>query len=584
MKRIIFLTIALFVAFVAKAQMSENLYGAWYAKDSSAPSLYLSHDSLLYKGKLWRIKSRSIKVNNRRSWLVKASFTVVNGNKTANLKFELRSLDVCWIGTSKRSMLEYRRRVSEELQGFRIEDFHRLDTAVYSGWIRGFKDLPKAYQHRVVMSKGKSKHKKTEITENKIVVQDPYTGRVKSKKVTINDDGTFSVRVPVCAPQQVRLSLVTGTYWAFLEPGKTTFQVVDQGKNHFVGETADLNNQLAFHGKGFSSNTLKNKFSSFRATKELPKEFEARIQDSLKRTQVMLGITDIASPKVRRILESRINYYAYTALTRQRDYYRSRNRNTIAPLPKIPKSLLEDKMAILGGAAFYGFVDYAGRVLSPKERNISNPELITWLDKHGKLKLEYKALKEALSDPKIMQLTDSLMGLVEKHSKTIFDLTLKHRESIAELMAKKGGARPDLDAIFDKVSENPENLTDKEKAMLAEFKPLLSEERKQFMSEFTKKFGKKQEAFLLEYKEEKEALATEYKLRGVADRLGELLPEDQKTPAAQILMASLIAPMGNLPSYLDSDSVIEKYITSPELRIHLRKIFQARDRLRKLPN
>lgn len=103
----------------------------------------------------------------------------------------------------------------------------KMDSATYSGYIRGFS--PRHGFKTIAI------HVDNLLSQN----QDTYIA-------TINDNGYFSVRIPLYHPQYVyvRSDVFNGT--SFLEPGKELFTILGENEVQFAGELAALNYDLNF--------------------------------------------------------------------------------------------------------------------------------------------------------------------------------------------------------------------------------------------------------------------------------------------------------------------------------------------------
>src|SRR5690606_22481692 len=103
----------------------------------------------------------------------------------------------------------------------------KMDTVTYCGYIKGFSTR---FPQRTGM----------------VYVNDVLTGEQASHLLAIADDGTFKVQFPHSNPQGVFVRLPFSSETVFVEPGKTTFQLIDNGNksNLFMGDCARINTEL----------------------------------------------------------------------------------------------------------------------------------------------------------------------------------------------------------------------------------------------------------------------------------------------------------------------------------------------------
>lgn len=115
-------------------------------------------------------------------------------------------------------------------QPYQLPVFQPNGNAVYKGVIRN-------YSTRI--------HQKT----GQIHLDNIVSGNQESYTFNIASDGSFSIELPVFYPHFAYVRLPSSYGSVYLEPGKTTFQLIDtknkKNKDLFMGETATLNAELA---------------------------------------------------------------------------------------------------------------------------------------------------------------------------------------------------------------------------------------------------------------------------------------------------------------------------------------------------
>jgi len=211
-----------------KLLMPKELNTHWFNKSTGDLELSINNKFVVYKSKLWNVGQ--YKAGKTFSTLALTS----KAGETTQLYFQAVKGDSCMMGESLKDMKTYSNNADSALKTAVVDNepyklpVFKLDTAVYCGY---FKD----YSPRMG-SKTMS-----------LYVNDLITGDQKSHLIIIDENGFFSVKVPMYYPQHCFVSNTFYNGAVFLEPGKSLFQLLDhsyKGAGLFMGDNARLNTDL----------------------------------------------------------------------------------------------------------------------------------------------------------------------------------------------------------------------------------------------------------------------------------------------------------------------------------------------------
>jgi thiol-disulfide isomerase/thioredoxin len=213
-----------------KLILPKALYSNWFSATTGDLELSIDEKFVVYKNQLWTIDQYKVgKAVNA------INLTSTNG-KTTILYHQLATGNTCMFGESATEFKQYHNNSAEALKTAVIDNepyklpIFKLDTAIYCGYI-------KDYTSRVG------------IKTMSLSVNDIITGEQSTHLIKIDDNGYFSLKVPLYYPNlcYVRSSLYNGA--VLLEPGKKLFQLLDHtdenGRNLFMSDMARTNTDLA---------------------------------------------------------------------------------------------------------------------------------------------------------------------------------------------------------------------------------------------------------------------------------------------------------------------------------------------------
>lgn len=273
-----------------KSVVPEKITGNWFRTDNAQWEISLFDSVAIYKSQVWKYQQYSEKDG-------KGKIGLKNGKKMLNLYLQLVDDKTCMLGESPDRLIKYSLQPEKSVipadnEPFKLPVF-KADTAVYCGYIKGFS---RRFQQRTGM----------------VYVNDVLVGTQLSYLLKIADDGTFQVKIPHTNPQGIFVRLPFSFETIFVEPGKTTFHLIDNGnKNNpilFMGESARVNSDLAKLKfiNSYSYNQMIDKVLDFS-----PEQYKAWCQELQKKDLNSLkqyAQTNPLSAKAEQIKQLEINY------------------------------------------------------------------------------------------------------------------------------------------------------------------------------------------------------------------------------------------------------------------------------------
>ena len=209
-----------------KSIIPEKITGNWFRGDNAQWEISLFDSVAVYKSRVWKYSNYSAK-----NGLEKISMKC--GSKLLDIYAKAVNDSTCLIGETPANLAKYTNHPDESVVLADSEPFSlpvfKMDTVTYCGYIKGFSYR---YPQRTGM----------------IYVNNVLTGNQDSYLLEIEDDGTFEVKFPLCNPQGVLVRCPFSTETIFVEPGKTTFQLIDNGNIKrpvlFMGDCSRINSEL----------------------------------------------------------------------------------------------------------------------------------------------------------------------------------------------------------------------------------------------------------------------------------------------------------------------------------------------------
>lgn len=214
-----------------KPRLPKELYGNWYNKSTGIWEVGFFDKHIVYKSKLW-----SYEVPSTKEGLT--SLKLVDEEKVMELFLKNGESGMFMFGESIQELKACTKEFAKTKKSKSIEDkpyelpIFNIDSATYSGYLKG-------YTPRIG------------VKTLSISINDIITGDQNSFLIKIDDNGFFSVKVPIYYPHTcfVRSSIYNGS--VFLEPGKELFHMIDVAKplnfRYFMGGAARINSEIMQH-------------------------------------------------------------------------------------------------------------------------------------------------------------------------------------------------------------------------------------------------------------------------------------------------------------------------------------------------
>lgn len=286
--------------------LSDNLYTNWFKTTGGKEwVLSITDKRVIYKGQVWQYqpvkKGKAVHlVLTKGKW--KHDITLLPDGKT-----DLRLIDGGKASTRLTSIRgTYKYPVSHEAAF--ASPVIKIDSAVLNGFINGYSP-------------------KLGYTTGKIVENNAITDKQVSYTITIANDGSFSIKVPMVNPESCFLEFPNYFETVFLEPGKTLFQFLDfknSGNSLYYGDNTRLNEELnaksftsAFGWSQMESAVKKNTPAQY---SKLIDSLTAKSLDELEKYSAQNNL----SAKAKQIDRMQI---VYTAATCRLDYNNHREQN-----------------------------------------------------------------------------------------------------------------------------------------------------------------------------------------------------------------------------------------------------------------
>ena len=209
-----------------KSVVPEDIVGNWFRSDNAQWEISLFDSTAVYKNQVWKCGKYTEKEGL-------GTISLKNGTKSLAIYTKTINDSICMIGENPSKMIKYTHQQDESIipadkEYYKLPVF-KMDTVTYCGYIKGFSPR---FPQRTGM----------------VYVNDVLTGEQVSYLLKIADDGTFKVKFSNNNPQCVLVRLPSSTETIFVEPGKTTFHLIDNNSKInpvlFMGDCARLNSEL----------------------------------------------------------------------------------------------------------------------------------------------------------------------------------------------------------------------------------------------------------------------------------------------------------------------------------------------------
>lgn len=445
----------------------EKLSGNWFNGDNAQWEISLFDSVAIYKSQVWNYINYT-----EDNGLGKIELK--HGGKTMNLYAKSVDENTCMLGETPKSLKKYSSQPDESVMAKDQEEFQspvfKVDTMTYRGYFRGFSPR---FPQRTGM----------------IYVNDVITGEQVSHLVKIEDDGTFEVRFTHCNPQGVfvRLPFSEGV---FLEPGRTTFQLIDPGSEPnqvlFMGDCARINNDLQKLKKirGYDYREMQQKILDFS-----PEQYKVWCKDLWQKDLDSLSSFAQKYPlsgKALQVKKLELNYrYASLMMEYQMNSVSAwrqknkipRNQRKIDFEPAKPDSsyydfltndLINNPLAVML-PDYYFFINRIkySEIFRGQPKGLTTSEIMDELKKSGyEFKPEELELAEKMKEAESPEVTKLQQEFQDKYGEQMRNFHQKYGDKLMRLYGERKTSVIAHDEMETYLSEQGIELTKDEKALL----------------------------------------------------------------------------------------------------------------------
>jgi thiol-disulfide isomerase/thioredoxin len=490
-----------------KSIIPEKIAGNWFSSSNAKWEISLLDSVAIYKSHVWKyvqyVEKQGI-----------GQIKLKNGSKNLGLFIKPSDNGTCLIGETPSKLVNYTQTpdnsaIPADKETYKLPIF-KSDTAIYCGYIKGFN--PRFPQ-------------KTGM----VYVNDVLSGEQNSILLTISDDGTFLAKIPHTNPQTVIVRLPFSNENLFIEPGKTTFHLIDNGsksyQNLFMGDNGRINSDLQKLKNiiSFDYNQMQGKVLD-----SSPEQYKNYIQDLQQKDLASVDAfskVHTLSAKAIQIKKTELLYryasYCFEYASNAESAYRKKNNipQTQREIPFKPvkpdssyynfltNDLVNNQLGVLV-SDYYFFINrlmYLDILNSPT-RTLSKsntiPELVALKEKSGaKVTTEERDLARQLAEaltPEVKKIQDEYQ---DKYAIPSFEFHQKYAGKLQLLYKEKKGTK-----ITPKMEEEyllTQNIvfTDQEKAMLLAMKDYSENLLIKSYTSAIEKYGKQSQQFYTDHQE-----------------------------------------------------------------------------------
>lgn len=452
-----------------KSILPEKVSGNWFRTDNAQWEISLFDSVAVYQSKIWKYQQYS-----ETSGIGKIKLK--SGSKLLDLYIKTINDSSCQIGETPSKLVNYVHQpdqtlIPEEKAVFKLPVF-KTDTAIYRGYFKGFS---LRYPQRTGM----------------VYVNDVLTGEQLSYLLKIEDDGSFEVKFPHNNPQGVFVRSPLSFETIFIEPGKTTFQLIDNGSHTnpvlFMGGCARINTDLLKLKdiNSFNYDLMLDKVLEF--TPEQYKTWCQELQQKdLDQLQSVLKTKSI-SAKAEQVKKLELTY-RYSSFKFEYSWnvdaaYRKKNniprdQREIPFKPEVPDStyynfltndLANNPLAVLTSdySSFINRLMFLN-LLRGQLKGLTTLDIIVALEKSGYKftpeENEFTARMKEIDSPELKKLQEDFQT---KYGDQMRDFNEKYAEKIKTLYTVKKGSEVTTATIKEYLISEGVEFTDQEKSYLS---------------------------------------------------------------------------------------------------------------------
>lgn len=204
--------------------INKELEGNWFNADNGNWEIGFYDNNVVYKNEVWQYEKVALKKGS-------GSITLANNGQNISLFVKKGKEGSYFIGETPKSLIAFANKSQNEIAKSSNTDIayempiFKSDSATYSGYIKNYSS-------------------QATVKTIAIHIDDIITGAQNTFVAKINDNGFFSIKLPLYYPHEVwvRSPIFNGS--VYLEPGKDVFQLFGDRQTIYMGESARLNADL----------------------------------------------------------------------------------------------------------------------------------------------------------------------------------------------------------------------------------------------------------------------------------------------------------------------------------------------------
>ena len=209
----------------------KQLFPSYWRDDQTGDwKIAFFEDCAIYQCKFWNYKQCDVNPNTGEAEIVmsdgeKELKVVIGKDKKGTRTMQIGNQKVAYSMMTSRFMPDY---PTKDTRTDFVDTNYKVDTVTVVGWI---KDMPEQYKQEKTLEFG---------------YQDLFTNDQKSANADLDEQGRFTVKIPVLNSTEFFIDWSRCFIRTMFEPGKTYFMLYDwkEGRRYFMGDDCRLQNEL----------------------------------------------------------------------------------------------------------------------------------------------------------------------------------------------------------------------------------------------------------------------------------------------------------------------------------------------------
>ena len=209
----------------------KQLFPSYWRDDQTGDwKIAFFEDCAIYQCKFWNYKQCDVNPKTGEAEIVmsdgeKELKVVIGKDKKGTRTMQIDNQKVTYSMLTSRFMPDY---PTKDTRTDFVDTNYKVDTVTVVGWI---KDMPEQYKQEKTLEFG---------------YQDLFTNDQKSANADLDEQGRFTVKIPVLNSTEFFIDWSRCFIRTMFEPGKTYFMLYDwkEGRRYFMGDDCRLQNEL----------------------------------------------------------------------------------------------------------------------------------------------------------------------------------------------------------------------------------------------------------------------------------------------------------------------------------------------------